>query len=219
MIDLEKIEYRYYNNRDIEIPIVLQFLNDFGYGIYTLLDVGAHDSHASYAPMVAEFMKDRPAYHAIDILPDPITSQMVDQWFGGNFIEFDHEPYDCVISISAIEHAGITTYKDASPFAQRLKIIDNIFALSKKFVFITFPFGLPALSHEQYENITDDELQLFEKAAQVYDFVPLFKEFFFNPFPQEKRKWISVTRAECAAVPYDPRIDQQTVACVAWMKK
>lgn len=218
MIDLEKLEYRYYNNRDIEIPMLMTFLNDFGYGIYTLLDVGAHDSHASYAPMVAEFMKERPAYHAIDILPDPITSQIVDQWYGGNFLEFKHEPYDCVISVSAIEHAGITTYK-AIPTGERLKIVEKMFMLSKHFVFLTFPFGLPGGSPGQYENIGPQELQLYELAAEGHGFVPLFQEFFFNPFPQEKREWMSVTRAECAAVPFDPRIDQQTVACLAWMKK
>jgi hypothetical protein len=217
MIDLTKIEYRYYNNRDIEIPMLMTFLNDFDYGIYSLLDVGAHDSHASYARKVAEFMKERPAYHAIDILPDPITAQIVDGWFTGNFLEFEHEDYDCVISISAIEHAGITTYK-AIPMGERLKIVEKMFTLSKRFVFLTFPFGQPGGS-DQYQNIGPEEFRLYDVAAEGHGFVPLFQEFFFNPFPQEKREWMSVTRAECAAVPYDSRIDQQTVACLAWMKK
>jgi hypothetical protein len=138
-------------------------------------------------------------------------------WFTGNFLEFEHEDYDCVISISAIEHAGITTYK-AIPMGERLKIVEKMFTLSKRFVFLTFPFGQPGGS-DQYQNIGPEELRLYDVAAEGHGFVPVFQEFFFNPFPQEKREWMSVTRAECASVPYDPRIDQQTVACLAWMKK
>lgn len=208
----------YKNNRDVEIPSVIDFIHIFGCSIQSLLDVGAHDSFASYAPLVWRFM-DGKVYHAIDILEDPKTAEFVDRYIQCNVLNYTFDSrYDLVMSISAIEHCGMTTYKSPDPKHERLNFFQRLCDLSQRLVFVTFPFGLEGQVEGQYANITYEELRAYDRMAFYLNFKPLTRHFYFNEFPQQGKLWREVSRNEAAQVPLNPAIDIQCVGVCSWIK-
>lgn len=216
-------EIKHKNAHDVEDVLLLDFLNEYQDKIGSVLDVGAHYSHAHYAQAVRDMAGWR--YDAVDILPDEQTANIVDRYYPCNLLERQayggidwtvSGPYDCVFSISALEHCGMTSYKRSNPRAERLKVVDRINALSSKFVFLTFPFGQPAHVPGQYENITEDELREWE--ALFNDCRLKLLRCYFSESPQEGKPWVQVSREECAKIPRDPKQDQQTVAIYSCIK-
>lgn len=214
---------RHKNAHDVEDVLLCDFLREHNDEIKSVLDVGAHYSHATYAPEVRSLIAGK--YHAVDILPDEKTAAIVDHYYGCNLLErqvhglsgYEYTvslSYDCVFSISALEHCGMTSYKRDNPREERLRVIRRINELSNQFIFLTFPFGKFAHVPGQYENITNDEL---------HDWMDVlghkcWTQFFFSESPQGGKPWKRISSRECAEIPRDPTQDQQTVAVCHWIK-
>lgn len=201
------------NAHDVEDVLLCEFLREHQDEIKSVLDVGAHYSHAHYAPEVRKIIKGR--YDAVDILTDEKTAGIVNSYFNCDVKSLLRSAlYDCVFSISAIEHCGMTSYKCDNPRKERLNVIQRINELAERFIFLTFPFGKPAHVENQYENITHDELLDWMRVIGG----KCWTQFFFNEFPQEGSPWIRITSRECAEIERDPAKDQQTVAVCCWVK-
>src|SRR3990167_9581732 len=93
-------------DRDVEVPLLQEFIERVK--PESLLDVGAHWSHAYYSKEIRPFIK---RYDAIDILDDPETRKIADTYYVGNAITLPLQSYDVVICVSTLEHAGLSTYK------------------------------------------------------------------------------------------------------------
>ena len=167
---------KFNNERDIEIPAILEFINS--YPVNTLLDVGAHWSHAFYAPEVRKLVKN---YDALDILPDPLTAKIVNKYWQKNVLDFNAGKYDMVISISSIEHAGITTYQVEDYKTEQLAVFCKILDLAKKYVLLTFPYGKEALHEGQFANITKEQLDKF--IDRTLNTEKIFMDFYFSESP------------------------------------
>jgi hypothetical protein len=217
MTDLSQLPLKHRNGHDIEDWALLNFLTKHKDSIRSVLDVGAHFSHNHYARQVREIIQG--PYHAIDILDDPITAGIVDKYYASNFLETALPRFSCVFSISAIEHTGISSYKADLPDLERGYMMVALCERSERLVFLTFPFGLYEHVPDQYDNIDDDELEAWEWIATDFGFKELQQNFYFNEFPQGGKPWKELSRDECAKIPRDPKIDQQTVAVCAWIKQ
>src|SRR6185369_647825 len=123
------IEYTHLNERDVEIPALLGFLEARRGTFASVLDVGAHHSAHYYAPLVrARF--PGVVYDGVDIVPDPETAGLIDTYHVGNVTEVQLGPYDLVSCVSTIEHCGITHYHREDPVAEQLAVFRRLCGLA-----------------------------------------------------------------------------------------
>jgi hypothetical protein len=216
VIDLSKIELKLKNAHDVEDVALCDFLRFFRNRISSALDVGAHYSHAHYAREVRSLISGY--YDGIDLLPDPDTAPLLDNYHVANFSDAVLWNYDVIFSISALEHCGISTYKIEDYREERYQIASGMFRLAEQFVFMSFPFGLDGLVEDQYANITNLDLVNIERVALSSSFIPLVYDFYYNEHPQQGKPWERLTRQQASKIPLDPAIEQQTVAVCSWMR-
>src|SRR3989338_26764 len=122
---IRHIEYKHFNDRDIEIPALLDFMSRHREKFASLLDVGARYSHLYYAPLVRQQFPNV-FYDGVDICPDPDTAKLLNTYHVGNVTEPFLGPYDLVTCISTIEHCGLTSYKRDDIKAEQLKVFSRV---------------------------------------------------------------------------------------------
>ncbi len=195
----------YHNERDLEIPALLEFLR-LRPDIESALDVGACGTQASYAPEVRTLLKQ---YDGVDILPDPATAEILDGYDVGSLRELAPRTYDCVFSISTIEHSGISTYKAGDYHLERGRVFIAMYELARKYLLVTCPFGTEMLIPDQYANVTEADLVNWEAVTG-----PLQVDFYFveglgGPFHR-------IDRETARLVEFDPALGYPR--CVAIIK-
>lgn len=189
MINLDNLVYRHYNERDLEIPALLNLVKDKQ--PRSFLDVGAHYSWHHYAQEVKALLPEGSRYSAVDILPCQKTAAIVDRYFEGDVCSIDLQPADFVACISTIEHCGLSTYKRLQPKLERDKVFLRLLRLTKSDLFLTFPVGLEHIFPNEYANIPEDQFLSWIRIAKDEGF-SCRVDFYFNEFPQGKEKWHSI---------------------------
>lgn len=205
----EDIVYTHYNDRDVETPALLQAVEE-AMPLDSLVDVGAHHSCATYAPRLREILRDA-FYGAVDPYYCEETAKIADMFFRGNVLAIDASSgYDFVACVSSIEHSGITTYKVEDYLLERRQVFAKLVCLTRKRLFISCPFGLPALYEGQYANVTDEDLDEWEGVTTR---VRMKSEarFFYTKFAQGKEPWVEISREEARVVPMDKALGIQCV--------
>lgn len=119
-------EVKYKNERDVEIPLLLQFIRDHP-DIEKALDVGC--ARSLYACQVKDLVK---AFDCIDFEKDEGVSQCYDQYFVGDLLEKSVGIYDLVFAISAIEHYGVKHKFSSCPICSQLEMVRKMTAAAKK---------------------------------------------------------------------------------------
>lgn len=199
------IERLYGSERDLEEALLLEYVAERP-GIRTALDVGAHYSWFTYAPKLRERIQ---VYHAIDLIPCEQTAAIVDQYIVGDLCEvpFEGHGYDLVVSISSIEHSGISTYKCDDWRNERRRVFKRCADLGRH-LFCTFPFGAEMFIRDQYANVTDDDLCVFEQLVPGVE-----SRFFFCE--QVREPFVEISRSEAAEIRYLPDVGLRCVAAVS----
>lgn len=158
---IREFPIKYRTDRDVEVPLLLEFLEETR--PTSLLDVGAHWSHASYAPEVRKLVK---TYDAVDILPDPQMADIVDHYYVGKL--GDHlerlPKYDTVICVSTLEHAGISTYK-GNYLAERFGLFRQCLELAEKNAWFSFPVGQNYCYPDELAVVTRGHLKTLKALA------------------------------------------------------
>lgn len=207
----EDIIYQHYNERDIEIPTLLEDLKKLQPSSF--LDVGAHYSWYHYAQQVRDVLPDA-RYHAVDILSDDKTAAIADKFFRGNVLDLEIPCANFVCCLSTIEHCGLSTYQLEDFRAEQDRVFQRIIALSDPYAFLSFPFGQDNVYPGEYANITDNQLSRWQEcvwmAGRKYQC-----EFWYNEFPQGKLLWDQCSRHEAASVPMRKNRGTQ---CICMMK-
>jgi hypothetical protein len=205
MIKVNEIVYKNFNERDIELPVLVKLVYDRA--PTTFLDVGAKHSSVTYAPVIRPLVSQ---YDAIDIENDEQVASIVDRYYTQNVSSFFvGEPYDFVSCISTIEHVGLTSYKTEHEPEKR-RVFERLLGLTKKDLYLTFPFGAPGVYPNQYSNITSADLSAWEASCSEKGF-QVDKYFYYNSFPQGQQLWNHIDQVEAAKV----SLNQSTgVQCV-----
>jgi hypothetical protein len=192
---IRTFESVYGTDRDVESPIVLEFISK--YKPESVLDVGCHWSGHTYAPEIRGMIK---RYDGVDIIPDP-TLTILDNYHVGNVLDISAQ-YDCVMCISTLEHVGISTYK-ADHEAEMFRVIDKCKQLGKRVLF-TFPVG---------GDLIPDQMQTLTKAQ--FDYIGGEARYFYTQGAQSMHPWYEHDDQELAfRVPYVDYIGTQSiVAC------
>lgn len=213
MITLNDITKKHFNERDVEVPSFVKFVNSSMPECNSLLDVGGHYSYATYAQSIKDILSTK-QYDACDILNDPDTAKIVNKYMVGNVSELDLPKYDLVSCISVIEHCGITTYKKDDIEEEQNKIFQRMADLANQGLYLTFPYGLPGLFPEQYSNIHNSLLNKFCEYWQNTKgpTATINLQFFYNEFSPQGKPWIELEREVASLVPL--RVDLGLVQCV-----
>lgn len=192
-------------NRDAENPSVIDFVRNHP-DIQSLLDVGAHNSWVNYAPQIREMVKE---YDAIDIIPDPKVSAVVDNYYVGNANDRTIvKSYDCVLSVSVFEHCGLSTYT-ADHEKEVLKLFKTCLLYAKKYVWISCDIGMPYVTPGQHSPIT---LPLWEKMADMAKEYKVKERFFYTQGSQAGHPWLEHDKKEVAfIIPYISYIGNQSI--------
>jgi hypothetical protein len=198
MISLEDINPIEHNERDIEVPSLISLVQE--YKPKTFLDVGAHYSWFTYAPAIKLLVEQ---YDALDLIEDPKTAEVVDKYMITNVTDFVSSiKYDFVSCISVIEHSGISTYKSEEYKIERIKVFEKLMQLTKKYLFLSFPYGAIGMVENQYANITKEDLSEFMLIAIKYGF-SFEPYFYYNEFPQGGEAWAIISSKEASKVSLD----------------
>src|SRR3990167_1198844 len=197
-------------DRDCEVPILLEFLDKIQ-PIDSLLDIGAHSTnHEGYSFYAPEIRKRVERYDGIDILDDPITIQIVDDFFVGNAITLPLKLYDIVICVSTIEHAGVSTYKAEDVKLEQEKLFSRCLELTKKYMWISFPIGLPYVYPNELSVIEDRQLTHWERLTSNFK---IKERFLYNQGPQAGHPWYEHTKREVAVkIPYIDFVGNSSIA-------
>jgi hypothetical protein len=195
-------------NRDAENPSVIEFIRNHS-DISSLLDVGAHHSHANYAPEVRKLVKE---YEAIDILSDPSTETIVDKYYIGNANNnIINKKYDCVISVSVFEHAGLSTYT-APHEKEVIKLFETCLNLSTKYLWLSFDVGQPFITPYQHSPITKG---IWKKMLILIKQYKVKKRFFYTQGAQAGHPWLEHNNEDMAfKIPYISYIGNQSIGCL-----
>lgn len=163
----------YGNERDVEVPAVIDFVARHASksAWRSLLDVGAHGSHATYAPAVRELVSGQ-RYSAIDKIYDPLTQTIVDEWVTGDVVTrnvLDTGRFDAVTCISVIEHVGIKPWRSDTWREERLLMFFSLLRIARAAVFLTAPFGKGFVTNE-YQCVSPEELATWQTIAHLMGF-------------------------------------------------
>jgi len=221
--DLDWIDYKYYNDRDLEEPLVTQFVSravlQSAWRLNSILDIGGHWSGHTYAPRVREWIGNDCQYDAIDLLvPDEETPKYVDKYIIGNVRQEDLPIYDLVMCISSVEHSGITTYQVEDYQSEQTKVVERCLQLAGKRMILTHPFGEEGLYPGQYANITPEQLDYWIRLAEKGYNLKTSVRFFYNKFCQGKELWYEVDKEFASRVPMDKALGTQCVACTEFSR-
>ena len=200
MIDVSKIEYTNFNERDIEVPGLISVISK--YKPESVLDVGAHYSWYTYANKVKELVPPG-KYEALDLLEDEKTAKIVDKYHVVDVTKFalcEQSKFDLVFSVSVLEHVGINPTRTPDVMDRRKSLVESVIKLSEKVAFLSFPYGSEGEYPGQYMNVTNEELAAFEAIVKSQGFA-CECWFFYNLFPQGREKWVDVSRLVASEVP------------------
>lgn len=185
----------YNNERDIEIFRLLGFFHLRSDEIETILDVGC------YGSQYLSHLKERgKIVDGIDIFQGEIEKKILRNYFVGNAIDYPLEKYDLVIALSTIEHAGIEQYEVDDYLTEQLNLFKKVIDISKKYAFVTVPFGTSAFHEGHLANLTGERLNSF--LEQLGD-AGCRLSFYFNDKPQSGFGWAEISREMAEKVPYD----------------
>ena len=193
-------------DRDCELVLFLEFLRS--HPVESLLDIGAHYSvYNNYAQEVRALVK---RYDGIDIIDDPEVKQVLDNFYVGNAITYPLKQYDMVACISTIEHSGVSTYKVDDIQKEQERLFMRCLELTNKYMWISFPTGLPYVYPNELSIITEKQLKRWEILTSNFK---VKERFFYSQGPQAGHPWYEHNKREFATiVPYVDYVGNCSIA-------
>lgn len=167
-------------DRDVENVVVKEFIEKLS--PRSLLDVGAHYSHQSYAITIRPYIEK---YDGIDILECQETANILDNYYVGDANAIELPQYDVVICISTLEHSGLSTYS-GDYVEERMKLFKSCLRLAKSHALFTFPVGLEYVYPGQLATITKNHMRRFTLMARGWH---IKERYFLSQGPQAGHPW------------------------------
>jgi hypothetical protein len=194
----------FFNERDVEIPRLLNFVDEHSQNIKTILDVGCYGSQ--YLKQLKEKGK---IVDGIDVHFGETKlgreKEFLRNYFVGNAVTYSPlGKYDLVICLSTLEHAGINGYIVKDFIAEQNSLFKKLIDASKRFIYVTFPYAsTPSLQEGQCVNMTRDRLDTFWKAIPpTADEIDL--GFYFIEAIHVVSGWTEIPQDIADKVEYDP---------------
>lgn len=195
-----EIEYIYYNERDIEVPALIESITGFVSRIDSFVDVGGCYSYYTYSNKVRDILKGK-VYDVIDPQNCVETAKIVDQYYVVDVREIGDISYSYVSCISTLEHVGVNPKLIKGYETEQIEVFKKLSKLAERYLFVSYPFGKPDVFLGEYSNITQKQIVKFIEILKSAGFSKIDTDFFFNEFPQGREKWVSITIDEASEIP------------------
>ena len=171
----------FYNERDVEIPALLKWLDQNDCRYSSVLDVGC--ALSAYLPEVRKLVG---YLHGIDIQYDLKAVPFLDEYIVEDFLYADLPYYDFVYSISTIEHIGVEYLHSKLYREMQIEFFTKIVELAKRSFFVSFPYGEDDLFGGFYYNGNRRLLDDYLKAAKG---CKITKRFISTPNQNDPEGW------------------------------
>ncbi len=202
---MERVGYAMINERSIELPGLLKFIQKHSANIGSLLDVGC--ALNEYSGDVSQLLKPSAVYDGCDLEYDPNVAHNMRKYYVCDLLELDTPAYDCVISISVLEHVGVKLYNTVYPLLAQYRLFKKAYDMAVQFVFFSFPFGCKGEYENEYSNITDEQLGMFlditDGRAEC--------RFFYSNNPPQGNPYCEVSREEASTIELNKSLGVQCV--------
>lgn len=185
---------RYCNERDVEILLLLNFVDAHSTDIESALDIGCCGS--VYALRISQLV---PVYDGIDFAIDQAIVPLLDHYFQGDVLTVALEPYDLVSAVSVIEHYGVKQEPSIDFRSKQQELVARAGRLAKKYIFLSFPYGLPGMHENEFANIDEEQLKRFERILEDFR---LTETFYFNDNPTLGSHWAEIVQAVASGIEY-----------------
>lgn len=182
----------YHNERDVEIPHLFRFVDSHTEDITTILDIGCFDSQ-----YLKGLKERRKTVDGIDIRPGEREKEFLRNYFVGNAVSYPLGQYDLVVCLSTLEHAGVE-YRVDDFAEEQNSLFRKVVDASKRFMYVTFPYGSPAVHEAHFANVTRNRLDRF--LGVIPDAV--CKRSFY--FTCSREVYQQIAQEEADSVQYDP---------------
>lgn len=171
----------FHNERDIEIPLLFEFVRKMDGQYLSVLDVGC--SFAAYTKELKGMVGE---LHGVDLLRQENIVQDLDFFYQEDFLTADLPMCDLVVSVSTIEHVGVEYLP--SPLYKELQITTfaKMLSLAKVGLFLTFPYGEDILMSGFYYNGHRSLLEIYEDLARG---LKIKKSFYSTLDPKDPAGW------------------------------
>ena len=196
------------NERNVEIPALLNAVHL--HKPETLLDVGCHGSAQYYSKDLSEILK----YDGIDFVLDDAVAEHCD-YIVGDVLNHTKK-YDMVTCVSVLEHVGIKEIPIANAICDQIYFVDHLISLTKKHLFLTFPYGKYGVFPDQYTNIFELTYKCILKAyLREFDCV---SQFWYCRLPL-KGNWEMISKETADTIPLDRSVGVQCVCLLRATRK
>ncbi len=212
MLQLQNFPIERKTDRDLEIPVLVDFLNRIKGNVDSALDVGANYSAGYYAQ---EIRKIANIYHGLDMLPDPKTASIVDHYYEADAVKFDFPPYDLITCMSTIEHVGQYPVVYQNYRFERFTLFRKMLKAARKYFWISFPVGKNYQEDGEMSIVNEQELDFFLGLIR-----PFKNEvgFYFTEGAQAGEPWKPSIREKCVNQEYNKSLGTQAL-CVIEVQK
>ena len=193
------------NERSVEIPALLNFVQQRRNNIESLLDIGC--ALNEYGGDLSQLLKQGTRYDGCDLVFDSDVAPDMREYYIGDVRELDMPMYDCVISISTIEHVGMKPVQVDAPEIQQYNFFHRINRLSRKYMFVTFLFGSKGMYEKEYSSITGSQLDAFLGLVNG----EAITRFYYSENPPMGALYQEVSRREAMKVELNKELGAQCV--------
>jgi hypothetical protein len=200
----------YRNSRDVEIPLLLEFVRSKP-DIKSGLDVGCADS--LYIWDLRAFLS---LYDGVDLRADDRVAKALDNYFTGDVCYLHLDPHDLVLAISAVEHYRVKQKPVAFPLFSQCRMVKKMARLARKYLFFSVPYGEPVFVPGEFMGYSKNRLGQLLFGIKDFD---LKKRFFFCPNPPAGDAWSEIGQSEADKVGYSPELGVQCVCIVEGVRR
>lgn len=171
----------FHNERDVELPLLRQFLRKNGAFLSSVLDIGPWEQGSTKICVEEAGYVD-----AIDPVRWPEVEKMVGIYYQENFLLADLPYYDFVVCVSTLEHIGVTPLPTKLYRECQIEAFAKILEIIKRGAFITFPYGEDDFFAGQYYNGNRKLLDDYLKLARNFK---VYKKFISTPDHTDPESW------------------------------
>jgi hypothetical protein len=183
-------------DRDLELPVLFEFLERTKGTIASCIDVGAHYSKRYYAEHMRLYVD---FYDALDPNIDDEVVPIVDRFLQEDAETHDFDQYDLVMCLSTIEHVGMYPVKAVDYKVKRRNIIEKLIKAADKYLWISFPVGAPYIDPGEMAIVDRGEL---DDWMQLMRFCKVTAGFFKSEGPQAGFPWKACSMEDIIDKPY-----------------
>ncbi len=212
MLKLKSYPVSIKGDRDVELPVFLEFVKRVGGKINSVLDVGCQFSSHYYAH---DLRKVVGVYHGLDPIPDPDVEKIVDNYIHADACGYNFALYDLVVCLSVLEHFGHYPIKFKDFKDKRFAVFKSMLLSARKYLWFSIPVGQEFTDPGQMTIFDKEEFKNYQEELKPFKTT---YGYFWSEGPQASHPWTTSTYDKVFNEPYSIPLGNRGI-CVVEVEK